>query len=36
MNAGHHSLEDWFHWARWMPNIFPPCNITSKLRSKVD
>ena len=35
MNVGHHSLEDWFHWARWVPNTFPPFNIASELRSRV-
>ena len=35
MNVGHHSLEDWFHWARWVPNTFPPFNIASELKSKV-
>ena len=36
MNVGHYSLKDWFHQARWVPNTFPPCNIASELRSKVD
>ena len=36
MNVGYHSLEDWFHRVRWVPNIFSPCNIVSKLRSRVD
>ena len=35
MNVGHHSLENRFHRARWVPNIFPPYNIASELRSKV-
>ena len=36
MNAGHHSLEDRFHQARWVPNTFPPCNIVFELRSRVN
>ena len=36
MNVSHHSLEDRFHWAGWVPNTFSPCNIASELRSKVD
>ena len=36
MNVGHHNLENQFHWERWVPNTFPPCNITSELRSKID
>ena len=36
MNVGHHSLEDRFHQATWVPNTFPSCNIASELRSRVD
>ena len=36
MNVGHHSLVDQFHQARWVPNTFPPGNIASELRSRVD
>ena len=36
MNVGHHSLEDQFHQARWVPNTFPSYNIASELKSKVD
>ena len=36
MNVGHHSLEDQFHRARWVPNTFPSCNITSELKLRVD
>ena len=36
MNADHHSLEDRFHWAMWMSNIFPPCNKDSEIRSRVN
>ena len=36
MNVDHHSLEDQFHQIRWVPNTFPPCNIVSELRSRVD
>ena len=35
MNVDHHSLEDRFHRARWVPNTFPPCNIASELRLRV-
>ena len=35
MNVDHHNLKDWFHWVRWVPNTFPPCNIASKLKSRV-
>ena len=35
MNVSYHNLEDRFHWVRWMPNTFPPCNIASELRSRV-
>ena len=35
MNIGHHSLEDQFYRARWVPNTFPPYNIASELRSRV-
>ena len=35
MNAGHHSLEDRFYWARWVPNTFPLCNIVSELKLRV-
>ena len=35
MNVDHHSLEDRFHQARWVPNAFPPCNIASELKSRV-
>ena len=35
MNVGHRSLEDRFHRVRWVPNTFPPCNIASKLKSRV-
>ena len=35
MNVGHHSLEDRFHQARWVPNTFPSCNIASELRLRV-
>ena len=36
MNVRHHSLEDQFDWARWVPNTFPPCNIAFELRLRVD
>ena len=36
MNVDHHSLEDRFHWAKWVPNTFLPCNIAFELRSKID
>ena len=32
MNVGHHSLEDWFHWSRWVPNTFSTCNINFRSR----
>ena len=35
MNVGHHSLEDRFHRARWVPNTFPSCNVASELKSRV-
>ena len=35
MKVGHRSLKDWFHRARWVPNTFPPYNITFELRSRV-
>ena len=36
MNVGHYSLEDRFRHAWWVPITFPPCNIASELRSRVD